>query len=151
MKLPPEPPDDVTPPESSIATHLDLGPLMSTAPTVDLGNQNTEIVGHGRITLHTLVRARAGAWDAAYDACARECERFYLSWRRGAITGASLTAVVVGIVTAGICLWQGRYRTAAGIAVVVGGFGGALWWWLRRPAPHKAKPRQATYTAKTPP
>lgn len=93
MKLPPEEIDDVTPPESSIKTIL----VSDDVPTVELGSRVTSLVGSGRLDVHSLVRARAGARDAAFSECRRNCDAYQLSYRQGALVGAFATALgIVG-------------------------------------------------------
>lgn len=117
------------------AKTLDVGSV----PTVDLGVAKTELIDHGRISLNTLVRARAGARDSAFEECKRTCRIVYLSWRRGVITGALVMAS--GVVAAVGAVWTWAHwrpqflpRIVVGAAIAIGSFTSERAWkmWRQR-------------------
>ncbi len=99
MRLPPDDSDDITPAESMIKT-VDLGSMptreIGTIPTIKLDAPESFAGGASRVMdVHTLVRARAGAREQAFEECKRSCRSYALSYRRGLMTGALATALVM--------------------------------------------------------
>lgn len=100
MKLPPDDTNDITPVENLIIT-VDLGGTK----TVNVDEQKTRVLGGPHIDVHTLVRARQGARESAFSECKRTCREFYLSWRRGVVTGALSMAGIVAAVIGAAWAW----------------------------------------------
>lgn len=93
------PPRDLSP-ESYLPT-VEVDTISDSKETVEMGSlptsdlQDTELIRTG-VPYATLVRARGEARVGAFDECRRTCNTFYLSWRRGVITGAIVTISALG-------------------------------------------------------
>ncbi len=83
------PPDDLTPAEADIKTvQLDTGPS-----------------GSGRMDVNTLVRARSGARESAFNEAHRNFDAVYKAIRRGVVLGAIIVAATVAVTCALIYSW----------------------------------------------